>query len=88
MLSIVLKFALIVHLALMVVCVWRVWRGENPTDRLMGADLLSTLTVSALVLLAMLRGESIYVDVAFGLAALGFLSILAFARFLADERVF
>lgn len=88
MLSIVLNFALMVHLALMMVCVWRVWRGKNPTDRLMGADLLGTLTLSALILLAMLRGESIYVDIALGLAALGFLGILAFARFLADERVF
>ncbi|GAB4495379.1 MAG: hypothetical protein OHK0052_02710 [Anaerolineales bacterium] len=88
MLILVLNFALMVHLALMVVCVWRVWRGENAADRFIGADLLSTLTLSALVLLAILRGEAIYMDVALGLAALGFLGILAFVRFLADERVF
>jgi multisubunit Na+/H+ antiporter MnhF subunit len=70
------------------VVLWRVWRGENVIDRLMGADLLSTLTLAILVLVALIERDSIYIDVALGLAALGFISTIALAKYLADEQVF
>jgi multisubunit Na+/H+ antiporter MnhF subunit len=84
----VLYLALLVHIGLLAVVLWRVWRGENVVDRLMGADLLSTLTLSILVLLALIEGDSIYIDVALGLAALGFIGTIALAKYVADEQVF
>jgi multisubunit Na+/H+ antiporter MnhF subunit len=83
-----LYLALLVHISLMAVVLWRVWRGENVIDRLMGADLLNTLVLSVLVLLALIEGEGIYVDVALGLAALGFVGTIALAKYVADEQVF
>lgn len=78
-----------VHLALLGACLFKVvWRGENIVDRLMGADLIATLSLAVLVLVAILSQDAIYIDVALGLAALGFVSTLALARFLADERMF
>lgn len=87
-LTYVLYMALLVHISLLVVVLWRVWRGENVIDRLMGTDLLSTLTLAVLVLLALIERESIYIDVALGLAALGFIGTIALAKYVADEQMF
>lgn len=83
-----LNLALIIHLLLLGVVIWRVWRGENVIDRLTGADLVATLTIAILILLALIRQDSVYVEVALGLAALGFVGIIALARYLADEQMF
>jgi multisubunit Na+/H+ antiporter MnhF subunit len=87
-LTVVLYLALLVHIGLLAVVLWRVWRGDNIIDRLMGADLLGTLTLAVLVLLALIESDGIYVDVALGLAALGFIGIIALAKYVADEQVF
>jgi multisubunit Na+/H+ antiporter MnhF subunit len=83
-----LYLALVVHIGLLAVVLWKVWRGDNIIDRLMGADLLGTLTLAALVLLALIERNSIYIDVALGLAALGFIGIIALAKYVADEQMF
>lgn len=88
LISTTLTLALWVHVALVAVALWRVWRGENAIDRLTGVDLLNTLTLSILVLVALLARDSIYLDVALALAALGFVGVLALARYLVDERIF
>ena len=88
MLTYVLYLALLVHIGLLAVVLWKVWRGENIIDRLMGADLLGTLTLAVLVILALIERDGIYVDVALGLAALGFIGIIALAKYVADEQVF
>jgi len=87
-LFIVLYFSLIVHLVLIAISVWRVWRGENIIDRLIGADLISTLTIGILVLVALFEKNSIFIDVAIGLVALGFVSTIALAKYIADEQMF
>lgn len=87
-LTYVLYSALLVHMGMLAVVLWRVWSGENVIDRLMGADLLSTLTLAILVLVALIERDSIYIDVALGLAALGFIGIIALAKYVADEQMF
>jgi multisubunit Na+/H+ antiporter MnhF subunit len=87
-LTYVLYLALLVHVGLLAVALWRVWFGENIVDRVTGADLLNILTLAILVLLALIRRNSIYIDVALGLAALGFISTIALAKYVADEQVF
>lgn len=84
----ILYSSLLVHIGLLAVVLWRVWRGENVIDRLMGADLLSTLTLSVLVVLALIERDSIYVDVALGLSAVAFIGTIALAKYVADERMF
>lgn len=80
--------ALILHIVMLAVAVWRVWRGENMADRLIGVDLMTTLLLATLVLLAILMRDSIYVDLALALAALGFISVIAVAKYMADEQIF
>jgi multicomponent Na+:H+ antiporter subunit F len=87
-LSLVLHLALVLHIALIALCVWRVWRGENVIDRLIGADLVGTLILGVLVIIAMIRGNALYIDVALGLATLGFVSTIALAKYIADGRMF
>jgi multicomponent Na+:H+ antiporter subunit F len=80
--------SLLIHIGMIAVAVWRVWRGENVIDRLIGVDLVSTLFLAVLVLLALTYRDSIYIDVAIGLAALGFVSTIALAKYVADEEMF
>jgi multicomponent Na+:H+ antiporter subunit F len=87
-LNFTLNMALIVHLLLIAVCVWRVWRGENVIDRLVGADLLSVLMLAVLVLLALITREAIYIDVAIALAALSFIGTIALAKYIAEQQLF
>lgn len=87
-LTTVLYISLLLHMGMIGVTVWRVWHGENVIDRLIGADLLGTFTLAILVLIALLNKDSLYIDVALGLAALGFVGTIALSKYLADEQMF
>jgi len=87
-LNIVATIALIVHLILVAIVVWRIWRGRTVVDRLMSVDLAATFLLSTLVLLAILRRDSIYIDLALTLAALSFITVIVLAKYLADEQMF
>jgi multisubunit Na+/H+ antiporter MnhF subunit len=54
----------------------------------MGTELVTTLFLAVLVLIALIFRESIYIDVALGLAALSFIGTVALAKYLADEQMF
>lgn len=83
-----IRIALFIHVLLMAVALWRLWTGENVIDRIMALDLMGTLTLAVLVLTALVFGERIYIDGAIGLAALGFVGIVALARYVSDDRVY
>lgn len=87
-LTYVLYIALLVHVGLLAAVLWRLWRGENIIDRLTASDLLNILTLAILVLLALIEQDSIYIDAALGLAALGFIGTIALAKYVADEQIF
>ncbi len=80
--------ALIVHIGMVLVCVWRVWRGENIIDRLIGLDVTTTLTLAILVLIAILEENSLFIDVALGLTTLSAIASVALAKYVADQRMF
>lgn len=84
----VLYAALFIYVLLVALVVWRVWRGENAIDRLIGAELTGTLILAVLVLVSLINRDSIYIDVTLGLAALGFIGTIALARYIVDESVF
>ena len=83
-----LYFSLVVHIVLVGIAVWRVWRGENVIDRLMGTELVTTLFLAILILVAIVFRESLYIDVALALGALSFIGTVALAKYLADEQIF
>ncbi len=88
LLLIALYVSLIIHMILIGISVWRVWRGDNVIDRLMGTELVTTLFLAVLVLVSLIFRDSIYIDVALGLAALSFIGTVALAKYLADEQMF
>ncbi len=87
-LLIVAYISLLIHVAMMAIAVWRVWRGENIIDRILGLELSSTLLLAILVLISLIYQSSVFIDVALALAALGFISTLALARFVAREQMY
>jgi len=82
------KAALLLHIGLIATAVFRIWRGENSIDRLIGVEMVSTLFLAILVLLAIINDDSIYIDIALGLAALGFIGTIALAKYATDEQIF
>lgn len=80
--------ALALHILMLAVAVWRIWRGRTVADRLLGAELVTTLLLATLILLAIILRESLYIDIALALAALGFITTVALARYLADEQMY
>lgn len=87
-LSTALLIALALHILMLAIAVWRVWRGENVIDRLIGLDLVSTLFLAVLVLVALIYRDSVYLDIAIVLGALGFVGIISLAKYAADEQMF
>ncbi len=69
-------------IAAVVLCLYRVARGPSLPDRVVGLDLLSSVTVGFIAVYAVVSGEMIYVDVATVLALIAFLGTVAFAYFI------
>lgn len=80
--------SLAIHAAFVAVTLVRVWRGQNVIDRLVAVELLGTLSMAVLVLIALATGESAYVDVALAFAVLGYVGTVALAKYVADEQVY
>jgi len=87
-LLIAMQVSLAIHILLIAVSVWRVWRGENVIDRLIGTDLVGVLILAVLVLVSLIVVNSIYLDVALGLALLGFVSTVALAKYIVDHVMY
>jgi multicomponent Na+:H+ antiporter subunit F len=64
----------------------RVVVGPTPEDRLIGLNLVASLVLAILVLLAVRQQQAIYLDVALVYAILGYIGILAIARHLEKEE--
>ena len=64
---------------------WRFIEGPDAPNRILALDTLSVLFISLLALLAILEGRSIYLDVAFVFALVGFSGVVLFGRFLEKE---
>ena len=82
------QIALIILIALLLPCAYRVFKGPRPAERLQALDLITVLLIGIVILLAVVQGSAFVVDVALALAAFGFVSTLAIARYLASGKVF
>ncbi|MCS6992855.1 MAG: monovalent cation/H+ antiporter complex subunit F [Anaerolineales bacterium] len=87
-LTITIWIVLAAHLLMAFAAVWQTLRGENAVTRLAGLDLTSTLTIAVLVVISIIRQSSIFIDVAIAAAALGYLSTVALAKYISDQKVF
>ena len=88
LISIVIYLALVIHIGMIAVALWRILRGENAIDRLIGVDLVGLLSLAVIILVGLILRDNLYMDVALGLAALGFVSTIALARFIVTDQMF
>lgn len=82
------QLALAVMVILLFISTYRIWRGENPADRLQAIDAATTILVGIIVVLAVTQRSSMLIDVGIALAALSFVGTVAIARYLSEGRVF
>lgn len=67
--------------AALLLTVLRLVRGPTLPDRVLALDLVTTLALGLVVLVAILTGFHLYLDIAIGLGLVGFLSTTALARY-------
>ncbi len=61
---------------------YRFLKGPHAADRIVGFDALTIMSVTGIVLAALITGRSIYLDVALVYALLSFLGVIVSARYI------
>lgn len=84
----VVAASLVIHIALIAVALVRVWRGETTMDRIVAADVIGTLVLAIFVIIALLRADALYIDLALGFATLSFIGSIALARYIGNRQMF
>jgi multicomponent Na+:H+ antiporter subunit F len=79
--------ALFVLILLLIPCIYRLWQGPTSADRLQVIDTVTTLLIGIIIVLALVRADFMFVDIAIALAAFAFISTLALARYISEGRV-
>ncbi len=80
-----LIYLIVVSVAIILAIV-RMIVGPDVTNRVVGLDVLTTVTIALFVFFAMIFGRYIYIDVALVYGLLAFVGVLVIARFI--ERGF
>lgn len=85
--SVLAGACLVVLVACMLPCLYRLAVGPDALDRLLAFDLLGVLLAAALALLA-INGSPEYLEISMGLAILAFVGTIAVAHYIDRERLF
>lgn len=59
---------------------WRLLAGPSSADRVIATDMLGLLGVCFAALVALIAGHAAFLDIGLGIALVGFLGAVAFAR--------
>ena len=77
--------AVLVLVVLIALALVRLAAGPTAPDRVVALDAVNTLTVAAMILLAIAYGEVVFVDVAIVYALLSFVGTLYIAKYLGGD---
>jgi multicomponent Na+:H+ antiporter subunit F len=80
------NFALVVLCAAFFVTVYRIIAGPTLPDRVLGLDMLVAVAIAFAAVVTLQTGLAHYVDIAIALGLVGFLSTVAFARFILQSK--
>ena len=80
-------FAMAATALAMAIGSWRVFHGPSASDRVLAIDTLYVNTVALVVILGMRLGTGLLFEAALIIAALGFVSTVALARFISRGDV-
>ena len=78
-------FTALVLVALMLLAMVRLFKGPTAADRVVALDAINTLVVAAMIVLAVVFRQVIFVDVAIIYALLAFVGTLYIAKYLGGE---
>ena len=78
-------FTVMVMVALMLLAMVRLFKGPTAADRVVALDAINTLVVAAMIVLAVVFRQFIFVDVAIIYALLAFVGTLYIAKYLGGE---
>jgi multicomponent Na+:H+ antiporter subunit F len=79
------NIALVALCIAFLVTVYRVIAGPTLPDRVLALDMLVAVAIGFIAVYAVQTGISLYVDIAIALGLVGFLSTVAFARYVLQE---
>lgn len=65
----------------LLLCLWRIVRGPEAADRILALDTMVINVISLLILYGIWQGTSIYYEAAMLVAMVGFVSTVAYCRF-------
>ncbi|RLE12684.1 cation:proton antiporter [Candidatus Aerophobetes bacterium] len=65
-----------------ILALFRAVKGPTSPDRVVGVDIMVTITIALMVLLGVFFGRRVYLDVALIYAVLSFVGVIAVARYL------
>jgi multicomponent K+:H+ antiporter subunit F len=82
-----LDFAILAIAVAMGLCLWRLLRGPEITDRVLALDTLYVNAVALAILLGLRLGTLLLFEAALIIAMLGFVSTVALGRYLARGDV-
>ena len=66
----------------MLLCLWRLLKGPDITDRILALDTLYINSIALIILLGLFHGSAMYFEGALLIAMLGFVSTAALAKYL------
>ena len=82
----ILTYALIFALGCftlgLLMCFWRLIRGPGVADRILALDTMVVNAIAILVLYGIIGGTAVYFEASMLIAMVGFISSVAFARFM------
>lgn len=82
-----IRLILLGLVSLLIPASYRVIAGETLPDRLQAVDLITTLLIGIIVMLALVEGAQGFVDMAIALAAFAFVGTISIARYISEGRV-
>jgi len=62
-------------------CLWRITRGPDPADRILALDTMVINVIALLILYGLHHGTAIYYEASMLVAMVGFVSTVAYSRF-------
>jgi multicomponent Na+:H+ antiporter subunit F len=83
-----IQVILLSMVALLIPASYRVIVGNTLPDRLLAVDLITTLLIGIIILLALVEGSESFIDMAIVLAAFSFIGTISIARYISEGRVF
>ncbi len=82
MVDVLIGLAAILAGSAFLLALYRFVKGPSPADRVVAFDVMTIVTITGIVLTALLEGRGVYLDVALIYALLSFLGVIVVARYL------